>query len=1122
MGLKEKLDAGIRNVQRKMRGLSRTMQSVGGSMAAVGIGMGAALVPALAQYARFDDAMAKVSAITRATGEDLLELRNKAKELGATTIHSASAAAEGMTYLGMAGLSTKEILASIGPVLSLATAGALELAEAADIASDVAGAFGLPAKEIGMVADVLAATATAANTDVRMMGEAFKYAAPLAAAAGVPIHEVAAALGVLGNNGIKATVAGTDLAGMFKTLASGTGMNKFKSLGIDIATADGKLRPMVDLMRDFGAATSSMTDVDRLAKADEIFGRYAKSALILSSQTGSLASLTNQIENSEGAAAKMAATMQTGFGARLKGMLSAIQAVAIEIGEAFDGAFGKVLASLTNSVRGLAGWIAENKTLVASVIAAGVAIGILGGGLLSLGVSIAIASVAIGGLTTVTSIAAGAFGIITGALNAARIGVTAAIASWQIASMTMTTTNIAARALGAGVIFSQAAFASSPQSVQMFVGALGRVFGVLKTVTMAVYTWGSSMTLAGVKSAYLAVQTRLLAAANIAFTGVCATLAFAINTVTTLMSIQKVKAAALAAWLTVSTGAWSALTFAQGLCAAASAATGAAWTALTAPGAIVGALTTGLAVGFTAMWSALTVGVAPVMGAIAVVIAAIAGVAVVIGVVAGGAAVFADAWEYAKSVLKGFWAIAQETFGGIKNALKAGDYMAAAKILWAGVKVAFWAGTKEVMRVFENLWTTLWDSTKKFFTTFVSTVWNVFKSIPKMLSAALSGGSLGDIIGGALGDADFSISGVVDKKLGDARTELKALNAEAAGMIDQQDKQEQAKEKQANDKAMKQAGLNPDGTPLNTGAVGASGSDSAETPDGQSALQSRIDSLKEEIVTLQYGSEAADRWKLAQQGATAEQLVYVQRLQEQKRKLAEQKDNVVDSIRSFGDELADAGRTPLEVIAAQVGKLNQAVRDGKLSMEDARNEMTNLRQDRDTRESDLKNDAEELRKSLRSPLEVAKEAFAEDKRKIDQLAEAGKISAETEARARADAQEKFRKALTGDAPQNTGPGSNNVALRGSEAAARAIRRFEDQGRSDGVVNQARAFQRRTQEAVAPGRFTAKPNGPAGNATDLRPLERLTNAQLIEAKKLPALLVKIAENTKAGSAETVAI
>ncbi len=1084
VGLKEKLDAGIRNVQRKMRGLSRTMMSVGGSMAAVGIGMGAALIPALGEFARFDDAMAKVSAITRATGSDLLELRNEAKKLGATTIHSASAAAEGMTYLGMAGLSTKEILESIGPVLSLATAGALELAEAADIASDVAGAFGLPAKEIGRVADVLAATATAANTDVIMMGEAFKYAAPIAAAAGVPIQELAGSIGVLGNNAIKATVAGTDAAGIFKTLAGSTGANKFKELGIEIATADGRMRPMLDLMRDFGAATESMTKVERLAKADEIFGRYAKSVVILSSQTGSLASLTNQIQNSEGAAAKMAATMQTGFGARLQGLLSAIQAVAIEVGEAFDGAFGKILASLTNTIRSLAGWIAENKTLVATIIGVSLAIGALGGGLLSLGIAISIMSVAIGGLTTVTGIAAGAFGILTGAFAAGRIAVTAAIASWKIASMTMVSTSIAARTLGAGVIFSQAAFASSPKSVQMVIGALGRVFGIMKTVTMATYAMGASM------------------------------------------SVQKIIAGGSAVVAGIVSGAWTAYSFVMGICTGAIGIAGAALAALSAPGAIAGAVASGLTIAFSAMWTALTGGIAPLMGAIAVVIAAIAGVAVIVGVVAGGAGVFADAWEYAKSVLMGFWAIAQETFGGIKNALKAGDYMAAAKILWAGVKVAFWAGTKEVMRVFENLWSTLWDSTKKFFSTFVSTVWNVFKSIPKMLSAALSGGSIGNIIGSALGDADFSISGVVDKKLGDARAELKALNAEAANMVASQDQQEKAKEKRANEQAMKQAGINPDGTPSggSPGSPGATGS--AETSDGQSALQSRIDSLREEIVTLEHGSEAADRWKLAQQGATAEQLAYVQRLQEQKRKLAEQKEAVTDQIRSFGDALAEAGRTPLEVIAAQVGRLNQAVRDGKISMADAQAEMKNLQQDRNAREDELKADAEELRKSLRSPLEVAREAFMEDKRKIDQLAEAGKISAETESRARADAQEKFRKALLGEDSTKTatakGNGTNNLALRGSEEAARAIRRFEDQGRSEGIVNQARAFNRRTQEAIAPGRFVAKPNGPAGNATDLRPLERLTNMQLIETKKLPALLGKIAENTKAGAVETVSI
>lgn len=1125
VGLKESLDAGIRNVQRKMRGLSRTMASVGGSMSAVGISMGAALIPALGVYAKFSDSMAQVAAITQATGADLQSLRDKAKELGATTVHSASAAADGMVNLGTAGLSTKEILESIGPVLSLATAGAVELSEAAELSSDVAAAFQMPAKEIGRIADVIAETANATSTDVTLMGASFKYVAPLAMAAGSSIHETAAAIGVLGNNMVKGSDAGTDLAGIFKVVTSSAGMGKFKEMGIEIATADGKLRPLVDLMRDFGAATDSMTQVERLAATSEIFGMYAKSALILSANTGPLAQFTQQILNSEGAAAKMAATMATGFGSRLKGLMSVIEAVAVEVGEAFDQAFGNLLASITLMIGDLSKWVAANKELVAIVIGVSLAVGTLGGAILSLGIGVAIASVAIGGLTTATGIAAGAFGILTGAFNVGRIAVSAAIGAWKLASLTMVSTNVAARALGAGVIFSQAAFYSSPQSVQKFAGAVGKVFGVLKTVTTAIYTWGSSITAAGVKSAYLAVQTRLLAAANIAFTGVCATLAFAINAVAAVMNVQNIAAAGSAVWAAVVSGAWTAYSFVMGICTGAIGIAGAALAALSAPGAIAGAVASGLTFAFSAMWTALTAGAAPVIGAIAVVIAAIAGVAVIVGVVAGGAAVFADAWEYAKSVLMGFWAIAQETFGGIKNALKAGDYMAAARILWAGVKVAFWAGTKEVMRVFENLWTTLWDSTKKFFSTFVSTVWNVFKSIPKMLSAALSGGSLGDIIGGALGDADFSISGVVDKKLGDARAELKALNAEAAKQVAGQAAAEKAKEKAAQDKAFRDAGIAPDGSstaPAGAAADGSTGGGSAETPDTKSDLDQRIDSLKEEILTLQHGSEAADRFKLAQQGATAEQLAYVQRLQEQKRTLAEQKDAVVEQIRSMGDALAEAGRTPLEILAEQIGRLNQAVRDGKLSMEDARAEMQTLKQDRSTRETDLKTDAEELRKSLRSPLEVAKEAFMVDKRKIDQLAEAGKISAETEARARADAQKKFREALVGDMPKSTEKGTNNLALRGSEEAARAIRRFEDQGRSDNVVNQARAFQARAQESIAPGRFVAKPNGPAGNATDLRPLERLTNAQLIEARKLPGLLGQIVANTKQVSADTVPI
>ena len=170
---------------------------------AVGAAATVAIADSIRVFASFESSMLRVKAITGATGQEFEDLTNLAKELGATTAFTARESAEAMGFLAQAGFDVKEINEALPRVLSLAAAGQLELASAADITASVLRGFSLTADESGRVADVLAASASSANTSVQEMGEAFKFAGPVASAMGISIEEAAAALGVLWNAGLK-------------------------------------------------------------------------------------------------------------------------------------------------------------------------------------------------------------------------------------------------------------------------------------------------------------------------------------------------------------------------------------------------------------------------------------------------------------------------------------------------------------------------------------------------------------------------------------------------------------------------------------------------------------------------------------------------------------------------------------------------------------------------------------------------------------------------------------------------------------------------------------------------------------------------------------------------------
>lgn len=425
VSLRSKIKATAKKVQSDVRAVSASLKTSGAGLQAAGATVAAPLIAGLVGvgtvFGSFSHKMSEVRAITGAVDKDFAKLKAKAEEMGASTQFSASQAAEAMKFLGMAGYDTQEILAGIGPTLQLAAAGGLELATAADIASDVSSAFGLAADDIGLVADVLAKTATSSNTSVEMMGEAFRYAAPLAAAAGQSIKEVSAALGTLANSGIKATVAGTDIAGILKSMGDKAG--KLDELGVSIATAEGKARSITDVMRDFGAATANMTQVDRLKAANEIFGRYAKSALVLSSNIPALTELKTKIDGSAGSAADMAKIMQNDLYGSYKSLASAAEGLVIAIGGGADGMLRSIMDTVTGVIRATTAFIKNNKGVATAIAALGIAASAGGVAVFALGTALVFAGSVAAAISAILS----PVGLIVAAVTA---GVAASIIQW--------------------------------------------------------------------------------------------------------------------------------------------------------------------------------------------------------------------------------------------------------------------------------------------------------------------------------------------------------------------------------------------------------------------------------------------------------------------------------------------------------------------------------------------------------------------------------------------------------------------------------------------------------------------------------------------------------------------
>ncbi|ADK73481.1 tail length tape measure protein [Roseobacter phage RDJL Phi 1] len=402
-----------RNLNRVGDAATRVQRLIARAFAFTGIGLG--FTATLRTLANFEQQMSTVRAITGATEVQFRSLRAEAQRLGSTTRFSASEAAEGMQFLARAGFDVNQVLASIDDTLLLAQAGALDLASAADIASNILTGFRLNAAEASRVVDVLALASNSANTNVFQLGEAMKFVAPVAAGLGVSVEEAAAAVSALSDAGLQGSLAGTGLRRVLAELESPASktVDILQSLGVaaeDVRVSQVGLTTALTRLRDAGVDTGL---------ALEIFGDRGGPAFeVLSNAIPRVEQLTDALGNAEGTALRIATVMDDNLNGALLSVKSATEGLILAIGEAGGtGALTGALNALANGIR----FVTENAdTFIAAIeaLTAVIVVRLIGSAMIAMKAQLFAIALAFQSGTLASFAFAGALSVVRGALLA--------------------------------------------------------------------------------------------------------------------------------------------------------------------------------------------------------------------------------------------------------------------------------------------------------------------------------------------------------------------------------------------------------------------------------------------------------------------------------------------------------------------------------------------------------------------------------------------------------------------------------------------------------------------------------------------------------------------------------
>ena len=442
-------------VGEKMQDAGDKISGVGQKLLPVTAGVTALGTIAVKTGADFDSAMSKVAAVSGATGSEMDALREKAREMGSKTKFSASEAADAMNYMAMAGWKTNDMLSGIEGIMNLAAASGEDLASTSDIVTDALTAFGLSASDSGHFADILAAASSNANTNVSMMGETFKYAAPVLGSLGYSAEDSAIAIGLMANAGIKSSQAGTALRSAITNLAKPTDTvaSAMEQYGISLTDSSGKMYSLRELMEQLRQKLGGLSEAEQAQAAASLFGKEAMSGMlaIINGSPADFEKLSNAIDTCSdtvdgynGTTEKMAAVMQDNLAGQVTILKSQLEELAISFSDILMPTIRSVVSRIQELVDKLNQLDPQTKETIAKIALVAAALGpmlvVLGKTISSVGTVFS----AVSKLPALFSAVQSGIGAITGALGVSLgplLAIIAAIAALVAAFVHLWKTN---------------------------------------------------------------------------------------------------------------------------------------------------------------------------------------------------------------------------------------------------------------------------------------------------------------------------------------------------------------------------------------------------------------------------------------------------------------------------------------------------------------------------------------------------------------------------------------------------------------------------------------------------------------------------------------------------------
>jgi TP901 family phage tail tape measure protein len=942
------------------------MIALGASIVATTTAIAAPVGFAVKTFAEFDDAMRAVGAVAQTTAAELAMLTHTAERLGETTSFTAMEVAALMQELGRAGFDATEIDRMTSSVLSLSRATGTDATLSAEILSSSIRQFGLAAGDAGRVADVLTGAANKTSVSVGSLGESLSYAGPVARELGMSLEDTVAILGTLGNAGIRGSEAGTALRRL-GVISAATGEKLKAIFDINNIDAAGNMKPLVQILSEIGRVVENLPVAERVAKMNEAFGLLGiTSASAMARASIATQQLAEDLKKSAGAAEESAKAMDAGLGGAVRILMSALEGLELALGQVLADSLRGITQGITTLIGAATEWVKHNPELITTFATLTAAAAASGVALILLGIRAKLTAAAVAATSVVyqaTAIAAATawtalvvvFNILTiksritsAIIRTAWVGSVTAISMAFKGLSAVMSAAFATSVMVASATVIGAVWLTTVGAISVAVFGLGTVLSTTSAVATATWTaaagivssvWAASAGTIGLSwGALSAALITLASAATGAWTAGAGIMGTSLAVVEALLGVLGIEGSVAAALV-------------GGALSAAATISSLAWTGFSAVMGVVFTWANIVAVAGFAVSAAWTAAWVAFSGPIIPIIAGLGAVAAIIGVITAksvaatfAAADFSKSWRIVTSTLKDLMSVAQRVGGVLMDAFARGDYQTAFRAAMAGLKLVFAKAMDAMSKLWDDFWAGAWAKAKEFIGNFAQ------------LAAKTALGT---------GGMASAVSGIVAKNQGvniapgggmaaDAEAELKKLEGEMVARKAIADKIAADKLK-AEEDAAERARLGGGGMPpAAPGGGSAFGDATAQSIEGEAELKSAADeaaaafereteSLQQQIIALRQGADAAERFRLAKEGLSAEQIDQVMGLRAQQDQIEKQQEQSRIKVRRIQD-MADAdyeknGLTPAEINAKEKQSIKADFEAGRLDRKTAEEAM---------------------------------------------------------------------------------------------------------------------------------------------------------------------------------------